>query len=222
MNLGRLTGFLVLGEQKIFHEILPILNTAHDATEAMTRLLSQPETIAAETERIKDLEKRSDELAFAIKHDVMNGAINPTVLDDLLQCVDVADSILDDYYYLAREASRMAHLQSGEDRNRMSIFQSDFLSTLRLITKSLGTLQQILEATDLDQVRKERRAIEVLEEEGDEIKDAAFDKLYGLASKIQYLLFTHYSLVLHKLDDILDSCEDLSDLLLAIMAAISK
>ena len=54
------------------------------------------------------LEKKSDEIAFKISEDITSGAISPNIIDNLLECVHVADDIVDLYYYISRELNRMA------------------------------------------------------------------------------------------------------------------
>jgi len=67
-----------------------------------------------------------------------------------------------------------------------------------------------------------RKEIEALEEQGDDIKDAGLDKLYSMASGMHFLQFYHYSEMLHKSDDILDTCEDFSDVIVSIVTSILK
>ena len=75
-------------------------------------------------------------------------------------------------------------------------------------------------ASDMSEILQLRREIEELEGQGDEIKDKGFDVLYHEAPHIHYLQFYHYSELLHKFDDILDGCEDLSDLVLSVITSI--
>ncbi len=79
-----------------------------------------------------------------------------------------------------------------------------------------------MKSSNIQEILELRKEIEELEEEGDEIKDAGFDNLYGLAPKLHYLQFYHYSELLHKCDDLLDSCEDFSDLLVSAVTSILK
>ncbi len=67
-----------------------------------------------------------------------------------------------------------------------------------------------------------RKEIEALEEQGDDIKDTGFDKLYQAASQLHFLQFYHYSEMLHKCDDILDNAEDLSDVIVSAVTSILK
>ena len=67
-----------------------------------------------------------------------------------------------------------------------------------------------------------RKEIETLEEQGDDVKDMGFDRLYRITPTLQYLQFSHYSELLHKCDDVLDTCEDFSDLIVSIVTSITK
>jgi uncharacterized protein Yka (UPF0111/DUF47 family) len=91
-----------------------------------------------------------------------------------------------------------------------------------LVDQSLPKLQLMLSTGSVPQILKISTEIEAIEEQGDDIKDAGFDKLYSMASRLHFLQFYHYSEMLHKADDILDTCEDLSDTLVSIVTSILK
>ena len=80
----------------------------------------------------------------------------------------------------------------------------------------------ILSSSDLKEILALRKEIESLEQQGDDIKDRGLDILYHKAPHMHYLQFYHYSELIHKFDDILDHCEDLSDLVLSIITSILK
>jgi uncharacterized protein Yka (UPF0111/DUF47 family) len=83
-------------------------------------------------------------------------------------------------------------------------------------------VKRLLATSSLTEMIEVRKQIEALEEQGDDLKDAGFDKLYANAPEMYYLQFFHYSELLHKLDDILDACEDLSDTIVSIVNSILK
>jgi uncharacterized protein Yka (UPF0111/DUF47 family) len=172
---------------------------------------------------IKVLENKSDEVAFKITEDITAGAVSPNILEQLLQTVSVADDIVDTYYYQSRELCRMykarfPYSEEVEDAEWVSMFKS----MLELADQALQKVRLILLNSDLSEIFKLRKEIESLEQEGDEIKDHGFDALYRQAPQIHYLQFYHYSEMLHKFDDILDGCEDLSDLVLSVITSILK
>ena len=215
--------FLVIGEQRIFREIGEVVKLAGEANVILVRMLKEPalDALTAENEGMARLEKRADEVAFRVRRDITDGAVNPTVLDNLLSCVDLADGMVDDFYYLSRELTRIARVEA-EVGPRVKSLDSAFLTMLDLAERSFRKVLELLAEREMDGIKRERSEIELLEEKGDEVKDDALDELYRLAPGLGYLNFTHYSEVLHKIDHILDACEDLSDLAMAVITSISK
>ena len=224
LSLKGFSRFLIVGEKKIFGEIAGVVKIANEANEILKRMLNEPklETLLSENAKMAEVEKRADDLAFSVRNDITDGAVNPTVLDNLLECVEVADGMVDKYHYLARELTRIARAKPAEGLNRMVNADSAFLSMLQLANASTGKLLELLAEANMDRIRGIRHEIEELEEKGDEIKDDSFDELYRMAPSMHYLYFAHYSDVLYAMDNILDACEDLADLAVAVITSISK
>jgi hypothetical protein len=168
------------------------------------------------------IEKKSDEIAFKISEDITSGAISPNIIDNLLECVQVADDIVDVYFYLSRELNRMTKAYSAGFETREADWDSVYGNMLDLAEKALIKLKQALSTSYVTEILQLRKEIEALEEQGDDIKDQGFDRLYGISPKLHYLQFYHYSELLHKCDDILDSCEDLADLIVSVVTSIVK
>lgn len=226
MILRNIKRGLVVGEKNIFHELSEILDLAGEANVIMTQMLlerykGKPLTEAMQAIRL--LEKKSDDAAFKVSEDITSGAISPNVLDDLLGSVQLADTILDTYYNLSRELKRMAKAKfAGEEVNQKTDWAPIFEKMLSLAGKAITEVKRLFETSSLAEMIEVRKQIEALEEQGDDVKDAGFDKLYANATEMHYLQFFHYSELLHKLDDILDACEDLSDTIVSIVNSILK
>jgi len=62
--------------------------------------------------------------------------------------------------------------------------------------------------------------IERLEETGDDVKDQMLDQIYGSWEKLDYASFHNYIETTIEADDILDECEDASDLVVTIMNSL--
>ena len=114
--------------------------------------------------------------------------------------------------------AKFPYSEDIEEDEWIAIFQS----MLELAEKALVKVKQTLLMADLSEILALRKEIEALEQQGDDIKDHGFDVLYHEAPHMHYLQFYHYSELLHKFDDILDGCEDLSDLVLSIITSILK
>jgi predicted phosphate transport protein (TIGR00153 family) len=218
--------FLVVGEENIFGRLSQIIAIAAEANQSLIGMLDDCKNgmvLDRGVQAIKGLENKADEVAFKINENITAGAVSPNILDNLLECVRVADDIVDTYFYQSRELARMhkakfPYSEEIEDTQWIAIFKS----MLELANQALAKVQQILANSDLSRILELRKEIEALEQQGDEIKDKSFDVLYQEAPRMHYLQFYHYSELLHKFDDILDGCEDLSDLVLSIITSILK
>ena len=208
------------GEKGVFERLKALADKAREETPLAMRLFQERLADRSVLEGMKALEKQSDELTFGLSEDIMNGAINPAVLRDLLHVTDLMDTIFDDYYFVAREVNRT--VISGIELPMLDKMTKTFLGMVDLADRQLGTLGRLLEANNMDEVRSCRQEIEKLEEAGDDLKDSGFDDMYENRKLFDYFSFQHYTEVLRKLDDIQDGVEDMSDLVLAIANTISR
>jgi uncharacterized protein Yka (UPF0111/DUF47 family) len=212
--------FLVAGEEGVFERLKVLADTARKETPLAIKLFEERLSDPSVLESMRALEKLSDELTFKLSEDIMNGAINPAVLRDLLHVTDLMDGVFDDYYFLAREVNRT--VASGIELPLLDDMTKTFVGMVSLADRQFETLGKLLEAHSMEEVRSFRNEIEKLEEEGDELKDSAFDDMYDNRKLFDYFSFQHYTEVLRKLDDVEDGVEDMSDLILAIANTISR
>jgi hypothetical protein len=221
-----LRSIFVVGEKNMFGELAQIIAIAEEANAVLSETLSEDQNevmLDKGMQAIRLLEKKSDNIAFKVSEDITTGAVSPNILDNLLESVHIADDIVDIYYYQSRELLRMykakfPYSEALEEKEWFSLFKG----MLDLADKAFSKVKQILSISDLTRMLELRKEIEALEEQGDEIKDKGLDLLYYQAPDMHYLQFYHYGELLHKFDDILDSCEDLSDLLVSIITSILK
>jgi hypothetical protein len=157
-----------------------------------------------------------------MSEDITSGAISPNIIDDLLKSVQVADDIVDLYYYLIREKERMSKIYSAGIESKRPGWDSVYVDTLAIAGKTLLKLKQALSSSNVTEIMELRKEIEALEEQSEDLKDAGFDRLYYLTPQLHYLQFYHYTELLHKCDDVLDSCQDLSDLIVVVVTSIIK
>lgn len=215
-----------MGERDIFAELVQMITLATEANslvKSMFRMDYEEKTLAEIMHIVRGLEKKSDEVAFNIGEKITSGAVSPNVLDSLLECVHVADNMVDTYYYLSRELYRMSKAKSANyEIHQGTTWTSVYENLLSLAEKSLSKLEKTLSTANMSEILELRKQIEAIEEQGDDIKDAGFDKLYSEGPELHYLQFNHYSELLHKCDDLLDSCEDFSDLIVSIVTSILK
>jgi uncharacterized protein Yka (UPF0111/DUF47 family) len=212
--------FLVAGEKGIFERLKTLADKAREETPLVIKLFQERSPDSGVTEGMRALEKESDETTFKLSEDIMDGAINPAVLRDLLHVTDLMDRIFDDYYFIAREVNRT--VTSRMELPMPEQMTEIFIAMVGLADRQLEIFGKLLQSNSVDEAKSYRKEIEKLEEEGDELKDSGFDDMYDNQKLFDYFSFQHYTEILRKLDDILDGVEDMSDLILAITNAVSR
>jgi uncharacterized protein len=224
--LKNFRGILVVGERNVFSELSQIVSIAAQANailKVMFKDCCNKQVLTENMYAVRALEKKSDEIAFKLNEEITAGAISPNLIDDLIESTHLADNIVDIIFYLSRELSRMAKANITDLEVHEEVEWAEVYSKmLAIVDQALPKLQLMLSTGSVPQIVQLRQEIEALEEQGDDIKDAGFDKLYSVVSKLHFLQFYHYSEMLHKSDDILDTCEDLSDVLVSIVTSILK
>ena len=225
MNRKGFRGIFIIGERKIFDGLAGIIQIGLESKVTVKEMLNAGSlaSISELNERVISLEKESDRVALSLSAEVTNGAISSNVLDNLLKCVEMADNIIDNFHFISREIKRTGRLRiDAKEPDNIIAFQPQLNELLDLAEDAMNALRRLLSTKNIDDMQSIRLEIESVEEKGDNIKDASFDRLYFMAPNMHYLQFMHITELVHKLDDILDSCEDIADLILAIATSISK
>ena len=223
--LKSIKGIWVVGERNIFSDLTRIFDIATEANIILSKMFKmdyKEKELTESMHAMQSLERKSDDIAFKISEDITSGAISPNIIDNLLESVQKADDVVDTYYYLSRELNRMARAYSAGVQEHHTDWDSVCENILGLAEESLLKIKQALSTSDMSKILQTRKEIEDIEERGDDIKDQGFDRLYSIASKLNFLEFYHYQELLHKCDDILDSCEDFSDLIVSVVTSILK
>jgi len=224
--LKEFKGILLIGEKSIFNELYRIITIAAQANEILKVMYQNASNVQLLHDKMRDirtLEKKSDEIAFNLIEDITSGAVSPNIIDGLIESVRSADNILDVIFYLSRELARMSKVDTSNlSLQQLNEWTQIYTKILQLVDQALIRLRTMLSTSEVSSILQLRKEIESLEEEGDDIKDAAFDKLYYLAKELHFLQFFHYSEMLHKCDDLLDNNEDLADIIVSIITSILK
>ncbi len=198
------------GEQNIVHRCNGIVLLAKRANKEVRPLIAG----SGSAKIIKGIEEESDDVAFEIMNIVTGGGVAPNLIDDFLELIDKEDSIVDSIYNLARELMRYK-IKNAKVR---SVLANRVEKMSGLADSALQALYSMQESDKLGEIKKFRAEIEKLEEEGDDLKDSLFDMAYE--SEKDFKAFYHIFEVAHEADNVLDNCEDSSDMYLTIMSSI--
>ncbi len=228
MNFKKsLKDFFITGEKSLFIKIGEYARLGQQANDDLRKMLSCSSKIdlASIKDKIKELEVEGDSITFELKNSITSGAVNPSLTDSFLELVDRSDDILDTLNYISREIARFNNYLSEapakeseivcnyyEEINRALVYNSD----------SLNNLEKMVSDEDVRSIIIEWSNIGKMEEKVDDIKDELLDRLYVDSKMISYLSFIHLSSVIHKVDDLLDQNQDIADILIQIVTAVTS
>ncbi|MGC8609463.1 MAG: DUF47 domain-containing protein, partial [Thermoplasmata archaeon] len=225
VNSHFLKRILSVGEKDILKNIADYTELAYRESDILIEMFKTRNNLVELNDNVKDIEKMGDEINISIKQDITRGAISPNLMDNLVNLVEKCDDILDTGYFISREIKRtILDYGKGVDKCQ-TIFArcyATFSSMLEYNKSALKHLNIMFNTGDSEKIRDERIGIEKLEEKVDEMKDDTFDYIYRNVDDMPYLIFSHLMDLTHKLDDMLDDCEDASDLIITINRSITS
>ena len=226
VNNGYLKRLMVVGEKNVMNQLVEFTDLGIKASEYLEEMLLIDLSKMNElNDKIRDIEKKGDDLTLQIKYDITSGAISSNMMDNLIALVDLCDDILDKSYFISRELRRMNYDYKLESKTAYTVMKAGYRTFKEMIGRNkvaLGLVREILESTDTKSMKDIRLKIEVLEEEVDEMKDDLIDEIYRNAGDLPYIVFSHLRDLVHKIDDMLDDCEDISDLVQTITLSVTK
>jgi uncharacterized protein Yka (UPF0111/DUF47 family) len=225
VNYNFLKKILVVGEKNLLSRLseYPLMGI-ESSSNLILMLQNAPSDVEKYNEIIRTAEKSGDEMDIDFRHEVTSGAISSSLMDNLLSLIEKCDDILDKTYFTSREINRfnIKYKMTDQEKIIRDHAYSEFISILEANKNALNYVHNILNENDLAKMKQDRKNIEAIEEQVDEIKDNVIDYTYQNSTKMSYLVFEHLNTLAHKLDDLLDDCEDISDLVFTIMLAVTS
>jgi len=203
------------GEQYLFEKLGSSIQSSKIAVEELQKMINNNNY--TDFKKIVDLENEGNIQSYGLSLWVLDGNISPTVLNSVTMLITKTDDILDYTRYLSKEIYR-----ARQRKDKICICMSELNEIILLIFKAMEEIYDIFNAKKLtlETIKNKRKIIENLENRGDEIKEKAFDTIY--ANETDWFCFNHLEKLIQGLDNILDSCEDISDLILQFLVAVSS
>jgi hypothetical protein len=198
------------GEEKLLVKFREIITIGLKSNKELEKLFDKKATI----DHIRKLERESDDIAFEIYNIIISGAIAPNLIDIFLDFVNTEDNIIDTIYNLARELLRY----DPKDKKIKKYIRDSIRQSISLTENTLNLLFEMETLADIEKIKRIRRKIQENEQLGDRLKDSMIDLAYK--EKMDFKTFYHLLEVAHKIDDVLDSCEDSSDAFMTLMSSL--
>ncbi len=225
VNYSFLKRLMVVGERQVLQKMTYYAELIESSSNYIMEMISgENENLETLAENVYEKEKEGDSLTFNLKNIITSGAIGSNLMDNFLELAETFDDILDKSYWISREVVRARNSPLFKDEREKFIrnVYSNFIDIINSNVSASKLIKQILEANNLEEIRTKREEIERLEQDVDEMKDGIIDLLYKKSDSISYLAFNHLNSMVHILDDMLDGCEDVSDIVLTIVQSVSK
>ncbi len=226
VNSRFLKKIMVVGEKSVLQQLTKYADMATTSASLLREMFSLEDGEKVEiNEKIKTIEKEADEFSMRMRQQITGGAISSNLMDDLITLVETCDDLLDKSYYISREIKRV-----HENTHKFDDFSIDVLkkgykvcgSMADYTILALKDVRIVLESRDTNVLTEARARIEKIEEKVDDMKDNLIDELYSAADTLPYIIFIHLTELVHKMDDLLDDCEDISDLVHTIDVSITR
>jgi len=218
--------FLIVGERNILSRLTNYVDLAQHSLSYLKQMLTlENADYEGLNEKIMLIEKEGDDYTLSMNHDITSGAISSNLMDTLINLVDKCDDLLDDSYFISREIRRMMRNHSKNDQPSANLMRDSYSKLAEMLSHgemALSLVKELFNSADISIIKTKRKEIESLEEEVDELKDDLIDEVYRDADNISFLMFNHIISLIHKTDDFLDFCEDISDDVLNIVMAVTK
>ena len=224
--IRRMKGFFLPGEKEAFARTSELARLGEDALDLLVKILSGAHNGLADVEsytnRISALEKEGDRITQSIEEKLGRGSISASLSNEFERLVDSVDSILDRAHSLSRQLRRVTKRPLRQAKEIDALIRKDQVRLIEIGRQQLHVLRGLLEIAGSDRTRalEMAREIERLEEQGDDVKDAMLDEIYGSWEKLDYASFHNYIQTTIEADDILDLCEDASGLVIAVTKAL--
>ncbi len=203
-------GLFEVGEREVFDKARKVIEHSKKANVLLLKIIKGSRDIYP----MRRIEKESDDEVFDISNSITSGAIAPNLIDDMLAFVNREDSIVDNIYNLSRALVR--YRSGNKAANRY--ITAKLVASNKLISDALNLLYKMHSLDRIDDIKKLRIEVQRIEEEGDEIKDEMLT--YAYRSNIDFKTFDHITSLAYLTDDVLDSCQDSSDMYMSIMLSI--
>ncbi len=201
---------LMSGEEKLFIQAKGLVILAKKSNDEFSKLINKKSTPA----KISQLRTRSSKEYFSLSHLIISGSIAPNLIDDMLLLLNKEDNILESIFKISRQYMRY----TPKEKEINEYLNDVLLSFNNYANDSIMLLSKMHDAKTLTQVKTYRSKIKEIENEGDRLRDSLLDFAYS--SENDFKLFYHIIDLAYMCDDILDACEDSSDLFLSVMLSI--
>ena len=227
--LGRVKRFFEPGEKILFKDVELLTGLAKESVRKLNLLISAEldgdiNTLKKYSQIIADLEKKGDNVTLRATEGIAAGSLVAGIRENFVQLLQKIDNLLDSSHFVAREIVRTVEYTPLKKSAKIEHLFLLLARLSELAIKSVEKLCLLLRTvqTNVKEAVKICFEIERLEETADDLKEEILDRIYEVSNEIKFQDFFHLVNLVHQLDNIIDGCEDASNLVTTIIKTLSS
>lgn len=167
--------------------------------------------------KIIKAETEADDIHRQLSLKIAEGAFFGGIREDILNLMEEIDNIADS----AKDSARFIHMRGDMSKQALNFLSSEtmssFLYELKESVKSLSELIRSLEVSRKEALSRIHK-VEENEERADTLKDTLLRELFSISSAMDPLTVIQLRDFIFSSDNIADSAEDASDVILVMIA----
>jgi len=165
---------------------------------------------------VEKFETDADEVHRENVSQICRGSFFGYLREDILQFMELTDSVADS----AKEASRALTLRKVPEQMLTKFLTDTVMSYVKESTNTAKSLFDVIKSLNMkrDIVIEKVRIVEQLEENADSLKNKVFQELYSKSDEYDTLTVLQLKEFIQATDNIADSAEDASDVVLVMLA----
>ena len=167
-------------------------------------------------EMVEKFETSADEIHRENVSQICRGSFFGYLREDILQFMELTDSVADS----AKEASRTLTLRKVPEQMLAKFLTDTAMSYVKESANTAKSLLDVIKSLNMkrDIVIEKVRIVEQLEENADILKNKVFQELYSKSDEYDTLTVLQLKEFIQSTDNIADSAEDASDVVLVMLA----
>jgi len=209
------------GEDKLLDQILQYyleLESCYDALQKYLNEIKEGRGSDETYKMISDLEKKADEMHEKLAESIASGSFFSYIRDDFLQLLEKMDYIAD----YSKDVAKIFKEYNIEQASIHFVFEKtqfmDFIASIKETLISLEDVLRSIKKTSPGDLLVKIKKVETNEEMADYIKDKVQISIHNNCRELPVLDVITLRDIVNLLDNIADSAEDSSDIIIQLIA----
>lgn len=204
-------------EREIISGIELHLKKVKEAVDIFSNLIKNNEIVEAGIERVENAETEADEIHRQVSLKIAEGAFFGGIREDILNLMEKIDNIADS----AKDSARYLYMRGTMEKEAIAFLKSEDMNQfIKSLIDSVNALSELILAisTSKKEALSKIHNVEEYEEKADQRKGILLKTLFEKSQVLDPLTVIQLRDFIFSADNIADSAEDASDVILVMLA----